>query len=114
MKRDYVDEPLYEIMFEMQDGELYYLYGKFAPHKVGKSIVLGEAIPLYTASECDRIGMKYEDVPWIDLPFGDFTAEYEGGLVTIKKGDLAVLMFYRTQLKRCVTNLPVDIRERLG
>lgn len=113
MKRNYVDEPIYEMIFEMTDGAVYYLYGKFKPQRMAKSVILGEAIPLYTASECNRIGMRYEDVPWIDLPFGDFTAEYEGGLVSIKKGDIPVLMFYRTQLKRCVTNLPVDIGEQI-
>ena len=114
MKRNYVETPVYEMMFEMTDGEVYYLYGNFEPKIQGKIMLVGDCIPLYSRKECDRIGLDYNKVPWIDMPYGDYTCEYYSGLVAIKKDDKIVLMFYRNHLKRCVTQLPkrIDIAEQ--
>lgn len=109
MKRNYVYEPMYEMIFEMMNGETFYLYGKYQPKIQGSMELIGDCIPLYSKRECERLGMAYEDVLWIDLPYGDYQCEYEGGLIIIKKDDKIILMFYRNQLKKCTTNLPEEV-----
>ena len=108
MKRNYVDEPMYEMYFEFDNGDSYYLYGKFQPKYKGKIRPVGDSIPVYSIEECEATGRNFDDVVWIDMPYGDYECEYEGGLFKITKNNEPILVFFRSQLVKCWTKLPID------
>lgn len=100
--------PLYELHITMNNGDDFYFFGKFQPKIIGKIKMIGDCIPLYSKRECDRIGTTLDDIPWIDLPYGDLTCDIKDGLVTINKGDNCIFMAYRNMIKSSVTILPEE------
>lgn len=108
MERAINVKPLYELHIVTNNDDDFYFYGLFQPRVVGKIKMIGDCIPLYSKSECDRIGTTLDDIPWIDLPYGDLTCDIKDGLVTINKGDDCLFMAYRNMIKYATTTLPEE------
>ena len=93
----------FEIQIELRNGEISAIMGKAMPKYKGTSTLIGECIPLYSGDEAERRGMRFEEIPWIEVPFGDLECELSGGFVTLRRGKEIIFMEMRDQIKKSVT-----------
>ena len=113
-KSNYVYTPMYDIDLEMYDGEHYYIIGTFEPEMHGKIMLVGDEIPLYSATERLTIGLKDEDVPWIELPDGDVKLDITDGLLEFKRNGKVIFSTFRHHIKKSTTNLPKTFAKAEG
>ena len=99
----YTDE--YEICLELKNDETIYIVGEARPIIRGKCRLIGDCFPLYSREERERRGLSLEEIPWIDLPYGDLSLDLSGGFVTLRRGQEIVFMDIRDNIKNSVTSV---------
>ena len=103
----YLHKNEYEICIELKNDETIFIIGEAMPKTRGTCKMIGECFPLYSREERERRGLSLEEIPWIDLPYGDLSLDLSGGFVTIRRGQEIVFMDMRDNIKKSETSVSI-------
>ena len=114
MKRNYKDEPVVELVFEMKDGMTYHAFGTPIREEIG---FLSDICLLWTKDEFMRLPIKQRMVlPFaFYLPHSDLSFKNDGGFISIFRNNNLLFMLNRNEIKRIISGINdclVDFREQ--
>ena len=99
----------FEIRIELISGEVVSIEGIAQPRYKGKVTLVGDCTPLYSKEERERRRFSLDEIPWINLPYGDLELDLSGGFVTIRRENEIVFMEMRDRIKKTVTLINGEI-----
>lgn len=115
MKRDYKNEPVAELIFEMKDGTTHYAFGTPIKSDIG---IEADIFVVWTAEEFSRLSIEEKRTkPFaFYIPRSDLSAKSEGGFLSIYRANKLLFMFNRNDIKRILSGVNdclVDFCEQL-